>query len=221
LASCGRGSQPRAREVRGNDGRVLRPGCEELSLQASAPMPEWEARVPGPKIAKVERREGECTAARCTPRLASAAKFAPLGAPPPLIGKRQESLKTRALRRRGNVKVRADGSAQNGERQDPRPAQPKVDGIDPFPMIGHGRGAPGHIPMGLIHNRPPACVTPGLDQGVHPSSQESIARKMDCRVEPGNDESWIKPGGKPFLLCFMQIKLDWARNRPSFEPGPR
>jgi hypothetical protein len=109
LASCGRGSQPRAREVRGNDGRVLRPGCEELSLQASAPMPEWEARVPGPKIAKVERREGECTAARCTPRLASAAKFAPLGAPPPLIVGRQDSLKTRALQRRGNERCRANG----------------------------------------------------------------------------------------------------------------
>jgi hypothetical protein len=93
LASCGRGSQPQPREVRGNDGWVLRPSCEELSLQASAPMPEWEARVPGPKIAKVERRKASGPLARSAPRLASAAQFAPFGAPPPLIGERQRKSK--------------------------------------------------------------------------------------------------------------------------------
>jgi hypothetical protein len=29
---------------------------------------------------------------------------------------------------------------------------------------------------------------PGLDPGIHPSSQESVAKEMDCRVKPGNDE---------------------------------
>jgi hypothetical protein len=30
-------------------------------------------------------------------------------------------------------------------------------------------------------------VMPGLDPGIHPSSQEASAKKMDCRLEPGND----------------------------------
>jgi len=32
-------------------------------------------------------------------------------------------------------------------------------------------------------------VTPGLDPGIHQSSQDSIAKQMDCRVKPGNDDS--------------------------------
>jgi hypothetical protein len=122
-----------AREVRGNDGWVLRPSCEELSLQASAPMPEWEARVPGPKIAKVERREGECTAARCTPRLASAAQFAPLGAPPPLIrsGKKIQNPGAAAPRDRktlcltkGSMENRVRHPSRAGHRFRSRPATP-------------------------------------------------------------------------------------------------
>jgi hypothetical protein len=30
-------------------------------------------------------------------------------------------------------------------------------------------------------------VMPGLDPGIHPSSQEVLSKKMDCRVKPGND----------------------------------
>jgi len=33
-------------------------------------------------------------------------------------------------------------------------------------------------------------VIPGLDPGIHPSSQE-ISLEMDCRVKPGNDELWF------------------------------
>jgi hypothetical protein len=29
-------------------------------------------------------------------------------------------------------------------------------------------------------------VMPGLDPGIHPSSQEVLSKKMDCRVKPGN-----------------------------------
>jgi hypothetical protein len=29
---------------------------------------------------------------------------------------------------------------------------------------------------------------PGLDPGIHPSSQETLAKKMDHRVKPGDDE---------------------------------
>jgi hypothetical protein len=32
-------------------------------------------------------------------------------------------------------------------------------------------------------------VMPGLDPGIHPSSQEVFSKKMDCRVKPGNDDS--------------------------------
>jgi hypothetical protein len=28
---------------------------------------------------------------------------------------------------------------------------------------------------------------PGLDPGIHRSSQEVFSKKMDCRVKPGND----------------------------------
>ena len=101
LASCGRGSHPQPREVRGNDGWVLRPSCEEFSLQASAPMPEWEARVPGPKIAEVERRKASgpwrgprrASPARHNLRL-SALRRPSFGA--------AKKVKTRTLRRRGN-----------------------------------------------------------------------------------------------------------------------
>jgi hypothetical protein len=30
-------------------------------------------------------------------------------------------------------------------------------------------------------------VMPGLDPGIHPSSQEALSEEMDCRVKPGND----------------------------------
>jgi hypothetical protein len=32
-----------------------------------------------------------------------------------------------------------------------------------------------------------SLVVPGLDPGIHPTS-ESLAKVMDCRVKPGNDE---------------------------------
>jgi hypothetical protein len=28
-----------------------------------------------------------------------------------------------------------------------------------------------------------------LDPGIHPSSQEVFSKKMDCRVQPGNDDT--------------------------------
>src|SRR5687768_14177604 len=85
LASCGRGSQPWTREVRGNDCRVLWPGCEELSLQPSAQMPKGEASVPGSESAKVERRKASAPRLGARRALPSAAVFAPFGAPPSLI----------------------------------------------------------------------------------------------------------------------------------------
>jgi hypothetical protein len=30
---------------------------------------------------------------------------------------------------------------------------------------------------------------PGLDPGIHPTSQEYFQKEMDCRVKPGNDRS--------------------------------
>jgi hypothetical protein len=44
------------------------------------------------------------------------------------------------------------------------------------------------IPVGLIQHPAPTCVTRGLDPRVHHSSQEFFAKRMDCRVKPGNDE---------------------------------
>jgi hypothetical protein len=44
------------------------------------------------------------------------------------------------------------------------------------------------IPVGLIQHSAPTCVTRGLDPWVHHSSQELFAKRMDCRVKPGNDE---------------------------------
>jgi hypothetical protein len=29
---------------------------------------------------------------------------------------------------------------------------------------------------------------PGLDPGIHRSSQNAFLKKMDCRVKPGNDD---------------------------------
>jgi hypothetical protein len=34
----------------------------------------------------------------------------------------------------------------------------------------------------------PSPVMPGLDPGIHPSS-EDLRSGMDCRVKPGNDEN--------------------------------
>jgi hypothetical protein len=31
-------------------------------------------------------------------------------------------------------------------------------------------------------------VMPGLDPGIHRSSQGRFSKQMDCRVKPGNDE---------------------------------
>jgi hypothetical protein len=36
-----------------------------------------------------------------------------------------------------------------------------------------------------VHTNTPAM--PGLDPGIHPSSQGVLSKKMDCRVKPGND----------------------------------
>jgi hypothetical protein len=36
-------------------------------------------------------------------------------------------------------------------------------------------------------------VMPGLDPGIHPSSQKFFWKTMDCRVKPGNDGVWITP----------------------------
>jgi hypothetical protein len=40
----------------------------------------------------------------------------------------------------------------------------------------------------LVQHSAPTCVTRGLDPRVHHSSQEFFAKRMDCRVKPGNDE---------------------------------
>jgi hypothetical protein len=38
--------------------------------------------------------------------------------------------------------------------------------------------------------RPPGCVTRGLDPRVHLLRKTLFAKKMDCRVKPGNDGGW-------------------------------
>jgi hypothetical protein len=38
-------------------------------------------------------------------------------------------------------------------------------------------------------------VMPGLDPGIHPSSQEVLSKRMDCRVKPGNDA--LTPFARP------------------------
>jgi hypothetical protein len=46
---------------------------------------------------------------------------------------------------------------------------------------------------------------PGLDPGIHPSSQQTFSKKMDHRVKPGDDELWfviargqrVRPFGRP------------------------
>jgi hypothetical protein len=49
-----------------------------------------------------------------------------------------------------------------------------------------------------------ALVMPGLDPGIHPSSQEAFfSKEMDCRVKPGNDllayiRATHNDGVKPF-----------------------
>src|SRR3954471_513088 len=45
-ASCGRGSHPRAREVRDTARQARRPGCEEHRCTDPEAMPEMEARPP-------------------------------------------------------------------------------------------------------------------------------------------------------------------------------
>src|SRR5688500_1303471 len=104
LASCGRGSQPRTREVRGNDCRVLWPGREELSLQPSAQMPKGEATVPGSESAKVERRKASAPGLGARRALPSAAVFCAFrrSAAPHDRGGHKECFNTRAPQRRGS-----------------------------------------------------------------------------------------------------------------------
>jgi hypothetical protein len=44
-----------------------------------------------------------------------------------------------------------------------------------------------------------ALVMPGLDPGIHPSSQEVLSKKVDCRVKSGNDvlTAFAPPIGPP------------------------
>jgi hypothetical protein len=53
---------------------------------------------------------------------------------------------------------------------------PRNDGLGKCPLFG--------IPVGV---RADTFVMPGLDPGIHPSSQEVLSKKMDCRIKPGND----------------------------------
>ena len=41
--------------------------------------------------------------------------------------------------------------------------------------------------------RPPTGVTRGLDPGVHLLRKKLFAKKMDCRVKPGNDGGKMVP----------------------------
>src|SRR3954447_1586739 len=90
VASCGRGSYPRAREVRDTARQARRPGCEELAARIRRQCRRWK-RGPRPKIATVERREASVP--RHGTRRASQARIvasrtrdkrnsAPVGAPP-------------------------------------------------------------------------------------------------------------------------------------------
>jgi hypothetical protein len=47
-----------------------------------------------------------------------------------------------------------------------------------------GRRVPGDLNMGCVIEH---TVVRGLDPRTHPSSKKTLTKKMDCRVEPGND----------------------------------
>jgi hypothetical protein len=47
-------------------------------------------------------------------------------------------------------------------------------------MARRGREVVSEVEMSTL-------VMPGLDPGIHQSSQDHFSKKMDCRVEPGND----------------------------------
>jgi hypothetical protein len=47
-------------------------------------------------------------------------------------------------------------------------------------MARRGREVVSEVEMSTL-------VMPGLDPGIHQSSQDHFLKKMDCRVEPGND----------------------------------
>jgi hypothetical protein len=42
------------------------------------------------------------------------------------------------------------------------------------------------------HSSCPASLPLAYDPGIHQSSQDHFSKKMDCRVEPGNDGSAIE-----------------------------
>jgi hypothetical protein len=48
---------------------------------------------------------------------------------------------------------------------------------------------------------------PGLDPGIHPSSQEVLSKKMDCRVKPGNDvlSTFARPVGSIRVTQLLRI----------------
>ena len=43
----------------------------------------------------------------------------------------------------------------------------------------------------------------GLDPRIHPSSQESLSKWLDCRVKPGNDGGgYLRPNSFSISLSF-------------------
>jgi hypothetical protein len=57
-------------------------------------------------------------------------------------------------------------------------------------------------------------VMPGLDPGIHQSSQDHFSKKMDCRVKPGNDGV-----GEGTRLCSMSWQGATRRNNPRLPRG--
>ena len=55
-------------------------------------------------------------------------------------------------------------------------------------------------------------VMPGLDPGIHQSSQDHFSKKMDCRVEPGND-------GVNGCCLKIESELCAASRRSAATPG--
>jgi hypothetical protein len=72
--------------------------------------------------------------------------------------------------------------------------------------LGHGVPRECEGMFGIEMLTQPTLVMPGLDPGIHPSSQQRFSKKMDHRVKPGDDESWFVIARS---TCDEAIQLSW------------
>jgi hypothetical protein len=59
-------------------------------------------------------------------------------------------------------------------------------------------------------------VMPGLDPGIHQSSQEFPSKGMDCRVKPGNDDPSRRVGKAKRAHQSRAQRTWWARRKGAF-----